>query len=95
MSHGRTPRPHLASHNGLFPPLLDRVRSIDRYTSFTSPDDALEWLAQIYLRARTENQDVSVYLGVEKAGIVEQLRALSGELQRWRPWRFPYVFESN
>src|SRR5262249_6916376 len=33
---------------------------------------------EIYRRDRTEGQDVSIYLGVEKAGIVEQLRTWFG-----------------
>jgi len=42
--------------------------------------DARDWLSEIYRRDRTEGQDVSVYLGVEKNGIVEQLRAWFGDL---------------
>jgi hypothetical protein len=60
--------------------LIDRTRRIHRYQSFDSPEDAVDWLRQIYRRDRTEGQDVSIYLGVEKAGIVEQLESWFGAL---------------
>lgn len=58
-----------------FPDLVDRVRSIHRYRTFTGPDDAHSWLRSIYRIDRTEGQELSVYLAVEKAGIVNQLEA--------------------
>lgn len=61
-----------------FPALIDRTRSIHRDITFTGVWDASNWLADIYRRDRTEGQDVSIYLGVEKNGIVEQLRAWFG-----------------
>lgn len=63
-----------------FPALIDRTRSIHRDITFTGVWDASNWLADIYRRDRTEGQDVSIYLGVEKNGIVEQLRAWFGHL---------------
>ena len=62
-----------------FPALIDRTRAVHRYTSFDSPDEATEWLCQIYRRERTDGQLVSIYLGVEKAGIVEQLKSWFGD----------------
>jgi hypothetical protein len=69
-----------ARRSGRFPPLIDRTRSIHRATTFDSPLDALETIVDAYRRDRTDGQDVSLYLGVEKAGIVEQLRAWFGDL---------------
>lgn len=69
-----------ARREGRFPALIDRTRRIHRYQSFDGPDQARTWLGQIYRRNRTEGQEFSVYLGVEKAGIVEQLEAWFGDL---------------
>jgi len=69
-----------ARRAGAFPALIDRGRSIHRHRSFGSPTEARAWLSRIYRRDRTEGQAYSVYLGVEKAGIVEQLEAWFGEL---------------
>jgi hypothetical protein len=63
-----------------FPELLDRGREIHRAASWTSPVEAREWLGEVYRRDRTEGQPWSVYLGVEKAGLVAQLEAWFGEL---------------
>jgi hypothetical protein len=69
-----------ARRAGTFPALMDRGRTIHRYHTFTNPTEARRWLQSIYRRDRTEGQIVSVYLGVEKAGIVEQLREWFGDL---------------
>jgi hypothetical protein len=69
-----------ARRQGRFPALIDRTRRIHRYQTFDGPEEARSWLRDIYRRDRTEGQDVSIYLGVEKAGIVEQLDAWFGEL---------------
>ena len=69
-----------ARRSGTFPELIDRTRQIHRYRSFTGADDALDFLHRIYRRDRTEGQPVSLYLGVEKAGIVAQLQAWFGDL---------------
>lgn len=61
-----------------FPALIDRTRTIHRAATFEGVADARDWLQAIYRRDRTEGQPVSVYLGVEKNGIVEQLRAWFG-----------------
>lgn len=64
-----------ARRDGWFPALVDRTRSINRPTSFDSPLDAQNWLQSIYRRDRTEGQEYNIYLGVEKAGLVELLRS--------------------
>ena len=69
-----------ARRRGQFPPLIDRTRSIHRFQTFDGPAEARSWLRRIYRRDRTENQPWSIYLGVEKAGIVEQLEAWFGDL---------------
>lgn len=69
-----------ARREGGFPALLDRGRSIHRPEHFDDPADALESLRHWYRRDRTAAQDVSLYLGVEKAGLVNQLTAWFGDL---------------
>ena len=69
-----------ARREGTFPDLIDRTRTIHRHQTFTGPEDARAWLAAIYRRDRTEGQPWSVYLGVEKDGIVAQLQAWFGDL---------------
>jgi hypothetical protein len=69
-----------ARREGSFPALMDRTREIHRYQSFSGPDDARAWIARIYRRDRTEGQPFSLYLGVEKSGIVEQLQEWFGDL---------------
>lgn len=63
-----------ARRDGWFPDLFDRTRAIHRAQTFTSPDDARQWLKDRYRRDRTEGQPFAVYLAVEKHGLVEQLR---------------------
>lgn len=65
---------------GTFPDLIDNGRRIHRPTFFDDPDDAHEWLTGIYRRDRTEFADVTIYLGVEKAGLVAQLEEAFGDL---------------
>jgi len=65
---------------GTFPELIDLQRSIHRYNTFTSAADAKEYLRGIYRRDRTEDQEYSIYLGIEKAGIVEQMMSWFGDL---------------
>jgi hypothetical protein len=63
-----------ARRDGWFPALMDRTRDIERWHPiFTSPGEAKSWLQQRYRRDRTEGQTHSIYLAVEKAGIVNQL----------------------
>jgi len=69
-----------ARRAGTFPDLLDRTRTIHRRVTFDGADDARTWMAEIYRRDRTEGQPRSVYLGIEKAGLVEQLSEWFGDL---------------
>jgi hypothetical protein len=62
-----------ARRTGDFPTLFDGTRGIESYRWFGSPAAALNWTASIYRTDRTSGQDVSIYLGVEKAGLVNQL----------------------
>jgi hypothetical protein len=63
-----------------FPDLIDRTRQIHRDLAFTGPDDARAFVRRVYRRDRTEGQSWSIYLGVEKAGMVEQLDNWFGQL---------------
>ncbi|MBA2553948.1 MAG: hypothetical protein H0V10_09720 [Geodermatophilaceae bacterium] len=59
---------------GRFPDFIDNGRWINRYPyTFGGSDDAHEWLRTHYRRDRAEFADVSIYLGVEKAGLAAQL----------------------
>lgn len=69
-----------ARRAGNFPALLDRTREIHRAVTFASAPDAIEWLCKRYRRDRTEGQASSLYIGIEKHGLVEQLRAWFGNL---------------
>jgi hypothetical protein len=69
-----------AREAGWFPDLIDRGRQIHRYRAFTGIAQAKAWLAGIYRRDHTEGQEWSLYLGVEKAGMVVQLQSWFGEL---------------
>jgi hypothetical protein len=62
-----------ARREGWFPQLIDRTREIERYQTFESPSQALNWLHDIYRRDRTECQEHSIYIGVEKHGLTMQL----------------------
>ena len=68
-----------ARRAGDFPELTDRGRRIHRDAFWGSPQVVLDAVAQQYRRDRTEGQPWSIYLAVEKAGIVEQLSAWFGE----------------
>lgn len=65
---------------GEFPRLADNTRTIHQYSTWTSPRDGAEWLADVYRLDRTAGQVYNVFLGVEKAGIVAQLRHWFGEM---------------
>lgn len=59
---------------GTFPDFIDNGRWIVRYPHlFSGADGAHVWLREVYRRDRSEFSDVSIYLGVEKAGLVAQL----------------------
>jgi hypothetical protein len=63
-----------------FPDLIDRGRTIHRYEYWPDIDTALEDAKDYFRLDRTEGQDVSIYLGVEKAGMVVQLQSWFGDL---------------
>lgn len=68
-----------ARRDGWFPALMDRTRDIERmYPLFQSTQEALDWVKRRYRRDRTEGQEYSIYLAVEKAGIVNQLNEWFG-----------------
>jgi len=69
-----------ARREGWFPDLIDRDRTIHEFESFRDPAHALDDLASWFRLDRTIGQDVSVYLAVEKRGLVEQLTAWFGHL---------------
>jgi len=69
-----------AREAGEFPDLIDQGSRIHRQAGWDNPDQLLSAAAAQYRRDRTEHQDVSVYLGVEKHGMVEQLSEWFGEL---------------
>lgn len=69
-----------ARREGTFPDLSDNTREVSRHRTFDGPYDALRWLQRIYRRDRTEGQEHSVYLGVEKATMVAQLESWFGKL---------------
>jgi hypothetical protein len=69
---------------GTFPELIDPTRSIERPLDFSSPADALNWLAARYRRDRLEEQPVLPVIVVEKATLVAQLYSWFGE-----PWSVP------
>jgi hypothetical protein len=63
-----------------FPELADRGREIHRLASWDDPHDAMAALIAQYRVDRTQGQDVSLYLAVEKAGLVSQLEAWFSDL---------------
>lgn len=67
-----------ARRKGEFPRLIDPTRTIYVPGTFTSPRQAREWLRGEYRRDRTEGQEWTVFLAVEKSGLVEQLRSWFG-----------------
>lgn len=74
-----------ARREGWFPSLMDRGRDIDRPNLWTSAADAAEWLSQQYMEDRSANQDVNIYVAVEK-------NALRGQLFQWfAPMGLPVI----
>jgi hypothetical protein len=69
-----------ARRNGAFPDLIDRGRTIHEYAWWCSPEHAVRDALRYYRLDRTAGQDVSIYLGVEKAGMVVQLQSWFGDL---------------
>jgi hypothetical protein len=69
-----------ARREGVFPDLIDQTRNLLMYETYDSPTDALADLHRTYRRDRTEGQEWSVYLGVEKHGMAAQLMSWFGDL---------------
>ncbi len=55
-----------ARREGRFPALIDRGRTVQRALTFDGAEDARAWLASRYRRDRTEGQEYTIYIGVEK-----------------------------
>jgi hypothetical protein len=62
-----------------FPDLIDRGRSIHRYAYWPDMKTALDERRRAFRLDRTLGQDVSLYLGVEKNGMVVQLLSWFGD----------------
>lgn len=62
-----------ARREGEFPALIDRTREIENFASWDGSHEALIERAQDYRRDRSEDQEWSIYLGVEKHGMTTQL----------------------
>jgi hypothetical protein len=65
---------------GSFPDLSEDVRRIDRPLHWADPDAARVWLREHYRIDRTIGQPVTLYLVVEKNGMVPRLRYWFDEL---------------
>lgn len=64
---------------GTFPSLLDRTSEIVRIRSWDSPAELLAQARRAYRRDRTEGQEQQVWVIIEKAGLLEQLRTWFGD----------------
>lgn len=63
----------IARRAGEFPPLIDRTRAIELSEWFLDPNDAVSDMLDTYRRDRSEGQEWSIYVGVEKHGMTTQL----------------------
>lgn len=68
-----------ARRDHAFPSLIDQGRGVEVAASWDGPREALDALLAQYRRDRTAGQAWSVYLGVEKQGLVELLKDWFGE----------------
>ena len=59
--------------DGLFPSLSDTTRKVSRPLAFSSPAAAARWLAQVYVRDRTENQKFQQWVLFEKSTLSAQI----------------------
>ena len=64
---------------GTFPDLIDTRHAIHRPSFWSGPKAALQALIDQYRDDRTKGQAYSIYIGVEKAGLAEQLKAAFGD----------------
>jgi len=62
-----------ARRQGWFPDLFDAVRVIDRAMTWDGAEEAQEWIRTHYRRDRTEGQDYSIYVAVEKDALARLL----------------------
>lgn len=65
--------------HGQFPDLVDTTRTISRDMTFRDVEHAKDWLGEVYQRDHTEGQVLSLYIAVEKKGLVAQLRSWFGD----------------
>jgi uncharacterized protein (UPF0335 family) len=65
-----------ARREGWFPDLVDNTRGIQVAMSWDTPEKAIDDIISAYRRDRTEGQEYTIYLGVEK-------NALRVQLQGW------------
>ncbi|MGH3550509.1 MAG: hypothetical protein ACRDQU_20795 [Pseudonocardiaceae bacterium] len=77
---GLSARTAALRRDGEFPDLIDRGRAIHRYEYFADAFQAVTDMTEWFRLDRTTGQDASVYLGVEKAGLVIQLQSWFGDL---------------
>lgn len=68
-----------ARRAGTFPALADKTRAVRRMACWDGPDALLAAARVQYRRDRTEGQEVTLVLGVEKEGLVEQLSQWFGD----------------
>ena len=66
--------------DGTFPALIDNTRRIHRGLSFTDPQGAIDWLSNRYRVDRRRGQQVTIYLGSEKATMQTLLEEWFGDL---------------
>jgi hypothetical protein len=75
-----------ARRNGEFPDLIDTTRRIEEPAFFDSPADAIGSVIGWYRSDRLIDQTYSVYLGVEKRGLIAQLESWFG-----KPYNIPIL----
>jgi hypothetical protein len=68
-----------ARREGTFAELADNSSHVIRYQAFDGPDDARDYLSEVYRRDRTEGQPWTVYLAVEKNALAAQLDTWFGD----------------
>jgi hypothetical protein len=72
--------------DGTFPELMDTTRKIVEPLFFDNPADAIRATTRFYRRDRLADQPFSVYLGIEKRGLIAQLDRWFGE-----PYHIPIL----
>jgi hypothetical protein len=65
---------------GEFPDFIDQLHQVHQYQMWADVPAALSWLRTQYWRERTEGQPVSLYICVEKAGMIAQFEQWFGAL---------------